>query len=163
MPSSRPTTQDATQLLMSDHREVEALFAQYERLAGRHEDDQKMLVAAQICAALEVHMRIEEEIFYPAARQALSGKDQDIVDEAVVEHEGARALIGEIKVMASDEPMYDAKVKVLGEYITHHVGEEEREFFPKVRRAAIDLVDLGRQLAARRQELATSVSTGVLG
>jgi len=161
MPSSRPPTQDATHLLMSDHREVEALFSEYERLADRHDDDQKMLVAAQICAALEVHMQVEEEIFYPAARQALSGKDRDIVDEAVVEHEGARALVGQLKEIASDEPMYDAKVKVLGEYIAHHVGEEERDFFPKVRRASIDLVELGRRLAARKQELATAVPKDV--
>jgi hemerythrin superfamily protein len=161
MPAARPTTQDATQLLIADHREVEAMFAQYERLAERRDDDRKMRVAAQICAALEVHMQIEEEILYPAARQAFSDGEQDIVDEAVVEHEGARALVHQIEKMTSDEPLYDAKVKVLGEYITHHVGEEERDFFPKVRRAAIDLVELGRRLAARKLELATAVPTGV--
>jgi iron-sulfur cluster repair protein YtfE (RIC family) len=160
MTDSRPTTQDATHLLMADHREVEALFAQYERLAERHEDDQKMLVAAQICAALEVHMQIEEEILYPASRQVFGEKDQDKVDEAVVEHQGARKLVNELEELASDEPMYDAKVKVLGEYITHHVGEEEREFFPALRRTSADLVELGRRLAARKQELTTAVKAG---
>jgi hemerythrin superfamily protein len=163
MPISRTTTQDATQLLMSDHREVEALFARFEQLSEPQEDDQKMLIAAQICAALEVHMQIEEEILYPAARQAFSEEDQDMVDEAVVEHQGARELVEEIKTMASDEPMYDARVKVLSEYITHHVGEEERDFFPKVRRASLDLQELGSRLAARKQELSTAVPAGRAG
>jgi hypothetical protein len=158
MPSRRPTPQDATQLLIAEHREVEALFEQVERLAARHDDDQKMLVAAQICAALEIHMRIEEEILYPAARQAFGPKHQGLVDEAVVEHEGVRGLVDQLKTMASDEPLYDAKLKVLGEYVAHHVGEEERDFFPRLRRAAIDLVDLGRRLAARRHDLATAVA-----
>jgi iron-sulfur cluster repair protein YtfE (RIC family) len=157
-PSARP--QDATQLLMADHRELEQLFALYATLSQAGEADRKMLVAAQICVALEMHMRIEEEILYPAARRALADKDQAVVDEAVVEHAGARALVGQVKEMASDAPLVDAKLKVLSEYVTHHVDEEEHEFFPKVRRTAIDLVELGRQLAARRQELLTAVRPG---
>jgi iron-sulfur cluster repair protein YtfE (RIC family) len=159
-PAGRRDDRDATQLLMADHREVEQLFALYAKLSGAGEEDQKMLVAAQICAALEIHMQIEEEILYPAARRVFAEKDQGVVDEAVVEHAGARALIGQIEETTGDAPMFDAKVKVLSEYIAHHVDEEEREFFPKVRRAALDLAELGRQIAARRQELIMAVRRG---
>jgi iron-sulfur cluster repair protein YtfE (RIC family) len=159
-PAEPRRDRDATQLLMADHREAEALFALYAKLSRVGEDDQKMLVVAQICAALETHMQIEEDVLYPAARRALGAKDQGLVDEALVEHEGARALVGQVKEAASDAPMYDAKLKVLCEYIAHHVDEEEREFFPKLRRAALDLAELGRELAARRQELLTAVRTG---
>jgi hemerythrin superfamily protein len=146
-----PRTNDAIELLTADHREVEQLFAHYEKLARQGEDDQKMLVAAQICASLEVHARIEEEVFYPASRQAL--KDQDAVDEAVVEHAGAKKLISEIEGMSSAEPLYDAKVKVLSEYIKHHVREEETTLFPMVRKTSIDLQEVGRRLADRKQAL----------
>jgi hemerythrin superfamily protein len=144
---------DATRLLMADHREVEALFAQYEELAGQEggDDDEKMLLAAQICVALTVHTQLEEEVFYPEARRLL--KDQDIVDEAFVEHASAKSLIAQIMDMTADEPLYDAKVKVLGEYVRHHVEEEENELFPKVRRTPMDLQALGERLALRKKEL----------
>jgi len=143
---------DATRLLMDDHREVEALFAQYDELsANGGDDDEKMLLAAQICVALTVHTQLEEEIFYPESRQVL--KNQDVVDEAVVEHGSAKVLIALIKEMTADEPLYDARVKVLGEYVRHHVQEEETEFFPKVRRTALDLRALGQRMAQRKKEL----------
>jgi hemerythrin superfamily protein len=157
MPASRKPaaqSQDAIALLMADHREVEALFAQYDELAGADDrDDEKMLLAAQICVALTVHTELEEALFYPAARAALKEGDQDVVDEAYVEHAGAKQLIAEIRDATPDAPMYDAKLKVLSEYIKHHVGEEEDELFPKLRRAALDLEGLGRELAERKQQL----------
>jgi hemerythrin superfamily protein len=152
-PSSQTAGRDATQLLMADHREVKAMFQQYQKLADADaQDDERMLLANQICVALTVHTQVEEEILYPAARQALT-TDQDIVDEAYVEHAGAKSLIAQIKGMGSDEPLYDAKVKVLGEYIDHHVKEEESEYFPKLRQTSLDLVALGSQIAARKTEL----------
>ena len=161
MPATKPssskkptaTAPDALQLLMADHREVKAMFQHYQKLAeaGRP-DDERTLLANEICVALTVHTTIEEEILYPAAREVLT-KDEDIVDEAYVEHAGAKSLIAQIREMAQGEPLYDAKVKVLGEYIDHHVKEEETEFFPKLRRTRLDLDALGARLAARKNEL----------
>ena len=141
--------EDATRLLMTDHREVEQLFSQYEKLGDDGDPDEKMLIAAQICAALEVHTQIEEEIFYPAARGQI--KQQDLLDEALVEHAAAKELVAEIKGMTSDEPLYDAKVQVLGEQVRHHVREEENELFPQVRKTSLDLQELGAQLAERKK------------
>jgi hemerythrin superfamily protein len=151
--ASHDAPQDALALLMAEHREVKALFQRYQKLAeagGR--GDERMLLASQICVALTVHTQMEEEILYPAAREALT-KDEDIVDEAYVEHAGAKSLIAQIKTMTSDQPLYDAKVKVLGEYIDHHVREEETEFFPKLRKTALDLDAMGERLAARKKQL----------
>jgi hemerythrin superfamily protein len=147
------THQGALHLLMAEHREVKAMFQQYQKLAdagGR--GDERMLLASQICVALTVHTQMEEEILYPAAREALT-KDEDMVDEAYVEHAGAKSLIAQIKTMTSDQPLFDAKVKVLGEYVDHHVKEEETEFFPKLRKTALDLDAMGDRMAARKKQL----------
>ena len=152
-PASHPQHQDALQLLMSEHREVKAMFQQYQKLADAGgKGDERMLLASQICVALTVHTQMEEEILYPAARTVLT-KDEDIVDEAYVEHAGAKSLIAQIKTMTSDQPLFDAKVKVLGEYIDHHVKEEETEFFPKLRKTALDLDAMGHQLTERKKQL----------
>lgn len=139
---------DAIALLKADHREVEGWFGDYEDLTG---DAEKSALAAKICTALKVHTRIEEEIFYPAARQATG--DDDLMDEAVVEHAGAKDLIAQIEAMKAGDDLYDAKVKVLGEQIQHHVKEEEEELFPEARQAKMDLVGLGEKMAARKSEL----------
>ncbi len=144
---------DVLQVLTAEHREVKALFQRYRKLAdagGR--DDERMLLASQICVALTIHTQMEEEILYPAARTVLI-QDEDIVDEAYVEHAGARTLIAQIKTMTTDQPLYDAKVKVLGEYVDHHVREEETEFFPKLRKTSLDLEAMGEQIAARKMQL----------
>ena len=144
---------DALQLLMAEHREVKALFQAYQTLADAGgKGDERMLLASQICVALSVHTQVEEEILYPAARTVLP-RDEDLVDEAYVEHAGAKSLIAQIKTMTSDQPLFDAKVKVLGEYIDHHVKEEESEFFPKLRQTALDLGAMGDQIAARKKQL----------
>lgn len=146
---------DATTLLAKDHKEVKALFKRYAKLckadAGGNE---RQPLAEQICQMLTVHAKIEEDIFYPAV--AASGVDEDLVDEAEVEHASAKDLIAQIQSMGPDDDLYDAKVTVLGEYINHHVEEEEGEMFPKARRAKVDLVGLGEQLKQRKQELMTA-------
>ena len=145
--------QDALQLLMAEHREVKAMFQAYDKLAeAGGKGDERMLLASQICVALTVHTQMEEEILYPAAREVLT-HDEDIVDEAYVEHAGAKSLIAQIKTMTSDQPLFDAKVHVLGEYIDHHVKEEESEFFPKLRKTALDLDAMGDRMAARKKAL----------
>src|SRR4051795_10972747 len=112
--------QDAIQLLTQDHREVEALFEKFEK-ASR--DGTKEKIARQICTELKIHTMIEEEIFYPALRGKI---DDDDLDEATVEHDGAKLLINEIEAGGPDDDFYDAKVKVLQEQIEHHVEEEEK-------------------------------------
>lgn len=139
---------DAIKLLKDDHKQVKAWFKEFESL---EEDAEKQAMAEQICLALTVHTQIEEEIFYPAIREAID--DDDLLDEAEVEHASAKQLIAEIRAMKPDERLFEAKVTVLGEYITHHVEEEETEMFPEVREAKVDLKALGMQMAERKAEL----------
>ena len=140
--------QDAVQLLRADHRKVQDLFDQFEKA---RDDRRKSALAQEICNELKVHTQIEEEIFYPAAREAL--KDQDLLDEAEVEHASAKELIAQIEQSRPGEEMFDAKVTVLGEYIKHHVKEEHTELFPKLKKTKIDLKSLGQQLADRKEAL----------
>jgi hemerythrin superfamily protein len=141
-------TPDAVALLRADHRAVSALFDQFEKT--RSPAKKKQLVA-EICSELTVHTRIEEEIFYPAFRAAL--KDKELVPEATVEHASVKSLIAAVKDREPDGEDYDAKVKVMGEYVRHHVKEEQTEMFPKAQKSKMDLVDLGQRLASRKQEL----------
>ncbi len=143
---------DATILLERDHNDVKKLFKQYEKLADDEADgEERQALAQQICTMLTVHATIEEEIFYPAAREA--EVEEDLLDEAEVEHASAKDLIAQIQSMSPDDELYDAKVIVLGEYVEHHVQEEEGEMFPKCRRAGMDLAGLATALAERKAEL----------
>ncbi len=146
---------DACDLLDADHKEVKAMFKEYDSLSeskARSAMARKQELSQKICEALKVHATIEEEIFYPAVRAAI--KDQDIMDEADVEHAGAKDLIAQIEGHQCTEDKFDAKVKVLGEYIDHHVKEERNEIFPKARAARkLDLVALREELQARKDEL----------
>jgi hypothetical protein len=144
--SARPA--DAIKLLKDDHREVKTWFKEYENLEDHAERE---ALARKICLALSVHARIEEELFYPALRKTI--EDEDLLDEAEVEHASAKQLISEIGSMSPDDRLFDAKIKVLGEYVNHHVGEEENELFPEARESGVDLKDLGAQLAKRKVEL----------
>ena len=146
---------DAVALLKADHRTVEKLFAQFEKAKDQ---DRKKALADRICLELRVHTQIEEEIFYPVSREFL--KDDDIVDEAVVEHAAAKDLIGEIETMQPTEDLYDAKVTVLQEQIEHRVEEEETEYFPKLQKTDMDLTAIGAQLKARKDELMSQMNTG---
>lgn len=148
---SRNDELDAIELLTADHKEVKKLFKAYDKLAkdGAPASEREES-AQQICQMLTVHAQIEEEIFYPAAREGLD--DEALIDEAAVEHASCKDLITQIKSMKPDDDLYDAKVKVLGEYIDHHATEEEKELFPKTRRR-IDIREVGRALAARKAQL----------
>jgi hypothetical protein len=143
---------DAVDLLTDDHLRVSALFKQFEKLAKKEAPgDQRQSLAQAICAMLKAHTTIEEEIFYPASRRA--GIDADLLDEADIEHASAKELIAQIESGNPGDDHYDAKVKVLGEYITHHVVEEHTEMFPKCRRSAMDLVGLRGEMEARKMSL----------
>ena len=143
---------DAIELLTDDHEKVKGLFEEFDALSGDDSSlEEKGAIVQQICQELIVHTAIEEEIFYPAARAAID--DDDLLDEAIVEHASAKDLIEQLQAMTPDDDQYDAKVKVLKEYIEHHVKEEEEEMFPKIRAAELDLEHYGEQLAERKEEL----------
>ncbi|AOF82382.1 hemerythrin HHE cation binding domain protein [Methyloversatilis sp. RAC08] len=145
--SSAPP-KDAIALLKADHEEVSGMFAEYEK---KRTPATKMALVKEICTALSVHAQIEEEIFYPDVKAAL--KDKLLVPEATVEHAGVKDLIAQLDGVTPDGEMYDAKVKVLSEYVKHHVKEEQTEMFPKVKSSSIDLVELGTRMASRKADL----------
>ena len=152
---------NAIELLKGDHDEVERLFAHYEDMKDGADASDKESLVAEICDALTVHAQVEEEIFYPGARRALDDADgKELLDEAAVEHQSLKDIVARLEAASSDDPLYDAGVKVLSEYVKHHVKEEENELFPKVRSSGIDLDALGRRLADRKQQLAGRASGG---
>jgi hemerythrin superfamily protein len=140
--------QDATALLRADHKRVASLFSDYEKASTKA--TKKQLVA-QICSELSVHAQVEEEIFYPAIKQAL--KDKELIPEATVEHASLKALVAQVEGIEPDGEMFDAKIKVLSEYVDHHVKEEQNEMFPKAEASNVDMAALGAQLAERKAEL----------
>jgi hemerythrin-like domain-containing protein len=144
--------QDAVSLLSADHAEVRQMFETYRQLVDENADDeQRGELARKICSMLTVHAEIEEEIFYPAMRDNVD--DELTLDEAEVEHASAKELIEQLESMDPGDALYDAKVIVLGEYVDHHVQEEENELFPQAEKAGIDLDELGAELASRKREL----------
>ena len=142
---------DAVALLIADHKAVKAMFDEYEELGDRATVSKKKL-ATQICLELTKHAIAEEEIFYPAVRNEAE-EGEDMVDEATVEHASAKDLIAQIMSMEPSDDLYDAKVKVLGEYIDHHVKEEEEEMFPKARDTDLDLVAMADAIQARKDQI----------
>ena len=145
---SQPVGPDATALLRADHKLVSGLFDEFEKARSAAK---KKAIVSQICTELTVHTQIEDEIFYPAFKAAL--KDKDLVPEATVEHSSVKDLIAQVEGVEPGDEMYDAKVKVMGEFVKHHVKEEQNEMFPKAKKSKLDLHELGRQMLARKQEL----------
>jgi hemerythrin superfamily protein len=147
---SRTASPDAIKLLKDDHREVEGWFEDFENTKSA---SKKQKLATQICTALRVHTLIEEEIFYPACREV--GIEEDMMDEADVEHDGAKNLIEQIEAGGPGEDHWDAKVKVLSEMIKHHVKEEEQRggMFAQAKQSDLDLKELGGELKARKDQL----------
>ncbi len=142
--------QDAIKLLTQDHREVEQLFEKFQKAS---DDQKKEQIARAICTELKVHSMLEEEIFYPALRGKI---EDDDIDEALVEHDGAKLLINEIEAGGSEANFFEAKVHVLQEQIEHHIKEEEKQsdnIFSQARKTDVDLEALGEQMAARKAEL----------
>lgn len=147
-PARKTAPKDAIALLRADHKLVSGLFEQFEKTRS---DARKAAIVAQICKELTVHTEIEEEIFYPAVKAAL--KDHELIPEANVEHASVKDLIAQVEGKTPDGEMYDARVKVMGEFVKHHVKEEQNEMFPKAKKTKLDMVALGEQMAARKQEL----------
>jgi hemerythrin superfamily protein len=146
---SKGGTMDAITLLKQDHRQVEQLFKAFEGVAA-----DKSEIASEVCRLLTIHAQIEEEIFYPAVREALTDDvSDDLLDEAEVEHDSAKALIAQIEELGDTDELFEAKVKVLGEYIRHHVKEEESELFPRVKESELNLERVGAELERRKKVL----------
>lgn len=140
---------DATALLKADHKEVSDLFDEFEKTKSA---SKKKAIVTKICNALTVHAQIEEEIFYPAVKVAL--KDKELIPEAAVEHATLKNLIAQIEGVEPDGEVYDARVKVLSEYVKHHVKEEQNEIFPKAKASTkLDMKELGAQLQQRKEEI----------
>jgi hemerythrin superfamily protein len=143
---------DAIALLTTDHKKVKKLFADFSKIGeGDAGNAAKAALVEQICMELSLHAQVEEEIFYPAVRAAI--KNDDLMDEADVEHAEAKHLIAQLKAMKPTDDHYDAKVTVLGESIDHHIKEEEGEMFPKATKAKVDMAALGAALTQRKHEL----------
>ena len=156
MPRRAPT--DAIALLKADHRKVENLF---EKFQNAREDDRKRALVREICAELTIHAMIEEEIFYPACKSKI--KDEELLDEGYVEHDGAKVLIAELLDGSPSDEFYDAKVTVLSEMIKHHVKEEERRsegLFAQARDAGLDMEALLDRLKARKEQLTSKFENG---
>jgi hemerythrin superfamily protein len=143
--------QDAIAMLMADHKRVKKLFSDFGKLKEEGSDEDKSAIVEQVCNELKIHTELEEEIFYPAVRKAID--DADLMDEALVEHAGAKDLIAQLEAASPDDDLYDAKVTVLGEQIDHHVKEEEGDMFPKAKKAKVDTAALGATMLKRKMAL----------
>ena len=153
-PRSSSKTADAITLLKQDHREVESLFESFKEAS----DQEAGAIAQKVCQMLTVHAQIDEEILYPAAKEAFEEEeDLELVNEANVEHASAKDLIAQIEEMTEEDEPFKATVTVLSEYIRHHVKEEEEELFPKLKKTGIDLANLGAQLLARKAQLVSKL------
>jgi hypothetical protein len=138
-------------MLIDDHKRTRKAFRSFEKLDPEKDSEECEAIVHQTCVELQIHTTLEEELFYPAVRGAI--KEQDLLDEAEVEHMTAKQLIERLESMGSDEEKYAAYFTVLGEYVQHHVKEEEKEMFPKLERAKIDWVALQQEMETRREEL----------
>lgn len=152
MPSNRAKTSvDAIDMLKHDHDKVEKAFRDFDKM-DRHDAEAVRRLIGTVCDDLKVHTALEEEVFYPAVREAVG--DEEMMNEAAVEHETARMLVDQLENMDYDDPNYFATFKVLGEYVRHHVKEEQSDMFPAAKKARLDLVALAERMRARREELA---------
>jgi iron-sulfur cluster repair protein YtfE (RIC family) len=150
MAKTRSRASGAIEMLKADHDKVKKAFKEFEKLDHEDTETAKQLVQT-VCEDLKVHTTLEEEIFYPALREAID--DEDLLNEAAVEHETAKMLIEQLENMGPDDPNYRATFTVLGEYVLHHVKEEEGEMFPEAKKSDLDLESLGERMRTRKEEL----------
>lgn len=151
MAKSRSKSLEAIEMLKQDHDKVEKAFKQFEKI-DRQDTATCRELAMSVCEDLKIHTSLEEELFYPAVREAID--DEDIMNEAAVEHETAKMLIEQLENMQEDDPNFHATFTVLGEYVRHHVKEEEGEMFPSAKKTDIDFEALGERMRERKEELA---------
>lgn len=156
MTKRKSDSQDVITLLQQDHQEVQQLFKDAEKL-GEDKLDELQGIVETACMALTVHAQVEEELVYPAFREALED-EQDLIVEAEVEHQSATDLIAQLEEMDPSDERYKPTFTVLGEYVNHHIREEEKEMFPKARKSGIDLDALGQQVKSRKAEVEADLS-----
>jgi hemerythrin superfamily protein len=156
MPKTQAKDLNAIDLLKEDHDKVKKAFKEFEKMDRSDVESCRELVE-RVCTDLRVHTTLEEEIVYPAVREAI--EDEDLMNEAAVEHESAKTLIEQLESMEPNDPNYFATFTVLGEYVMHHVEEEEGEMFPQAKKAKdLDLEALGEQMKARKEELTAEIA-----
>jgi len=141
---------EAIAMLIEDHQKVQKLFKTFERT---EDQEQQQQLATQICNELTVHTQLEEQVFYPAAREALDEEEIDLVEEATVEHQVAKELVEKIKQSRPHDEEYCALLTVLGEYVNHHIEEEQKELFPQLKKTGIDFEGLGEEMMQKKQQL----------
>jgi hemerythrin superfamily protein len=145
------TSIDAVALLTADHRKAKKAFEEFDKGKEQMSDEKKLALVKEVCADLLIHMEIEEKVFYPSVGERID--DEDMMNEAKVEHNGAKDLIAQLGELKPGDPMFDAKFKVLGEQIEHHVEEEEKEMFPQAKQKGADMAALGKRLQSARMKL----------
>lgn len=150
MPKSKAKAAGAIEMLKEDHAKVQKALKEFEKMDREDTEAMKQLVQT-VCEELKVHTTLEEEIFYPAVREAID--DEDIMNEAAVEHETAKMLIDQLENMGPDDPNFHATFTVLGEYVKHHIKEEEDEMLPQAKKTDLDFEDLAQRMKERKQEL----------
>lgn len=149
--SASSLRESVLEMLKDDHKRVKKAFRDFEKLDPHEEPERAAEIVEQTCSELEVHAQLEEEIFYPAVRENIS--EADLVTEAEVEHKSAKQLIADIRNLSPDDEKYAASFTVLGEYVKHHIREEEQEMFAQLERAKIDWGGLLEAMQSRRDEL----------
>jgi hemerythrin superfamily protein len=154
MPKTRSKSAEAIEMLKEDHAKVKKAFKEFEKMDRADTEACRELVQT-VCEDLKVHTTLEEEIFYPAVREAI--EDEDLMNEAAVEHETAKMLIDQLENMEPDDPNYHATFTVLGEYVMHHVKEEEGEMFPEAKKADLDFESLAQRMQERKAELVSQM------
>jgi len=147
-PQNSTKAQNATELLIADHKHVSELFTEFEKAPSIAE---KKRIVSKICTELTVHAQIEEEIFYPAVKLAL--KDKELIPEARVEHATLKTLVEQVRGIEPDGEIFDAKIEVMHEYVKHHVKEEQEKMFPKATATNLNMMELGTKLSERKAQL----------
>jgi len=142
---------DIIEMLTADHQRVKRAFREGERLAQQGDMEALEPLVQQTCAELTVHAQIEEAVFYPAVREAI--KEPELIDEAEIEHASAKELIAQLQGMRAEDPKFAAIFKVLGEYVKHHIKEEESELFEQLNRTGIQWEPLLQEMQELRAEL----------
>lgn len=138
-------------LLKEDHKRAKKAFRDIEKLDPHEDAEEFEAVVTQTCNELRVHTALEEELLYPALHEALS--EPDLIDEAEVEHMTAKNLIEQLEGMQPDDGKFIATFRVLGEYVKHHIREEETEMFPQMQRAKLDWPSMQQEIESRREAL----------
>lgn len=142
-------------MLLDDHRKVKKIFSDFktEKNTGK-----KQSMVDEACTELTVHTQIEEQKFYPFLRDQEPTVFGDLLDEALVEHATAKDLIRQLRETGPHDDLYEAKFTVLGEYINHHVNEEENELFPKIIFKKVNLKNLQPEIEKLKKELMSKIS-----